>query len=191
MNENFTQFAFTQATREIQEKYGSRRAYAQMEESGDRFLLTPQEVGFIQSRDSFYLSSVGENGWPYMQFRGGPKGFLKVIGDHQLGFADYSGNRQFISSANVKADGRTVLFLMDYANKQRVKIWADAEMHFAEDVPELVEQLRDKEYPATIERVFTFTIRAFDWNCPKYIPQRYTLEEIKNNPSLLKYLSDA
>ena len=190
MRENFTRFAFTDSVRELQSHYGSRDAYARMEKSGDRFILTSEEVDFIENRDSFYLSTVSENGWPYVQFRGGPVGFLKVLGDNQIGFADFQGNHQYISSGNIKSVGKASLFLMDYTKKERLKIWADAQMQFAEDAPELVEKLRDEDYPAKIERVFTFTVRAYDWNCPKYIPQKYTLDEIRSNPALLKSLTE-
>jgi len=102
MNQNFTTFAFTDTTRMLQERYGSRKNYAHMEKSGDRYLLTWREIDFIQSRDSFYQSTVGENGWPYVQFRGGPAGFLKVLDEQTIAYADFRGNKQYISTANMQ-----------------------------------------------------------------------------------------
>lgn len=181
MNQNFTQFAFSESARALQEHYGSRKNYARMEESGDRFLLTSQETAYIETRDSFYMASVGENGWPYVQFRGGPKGFLKVLGDRSIGFADFKGNRQYISAANIKDQGKVSLILMDYARRERLKIWAEAEMHFAVDVPDLAERLTVPNYKAKIERVFVMQIKAFDWNCRQHITPRFTEEEIRAN----------
>ena len=188
-NRNFTRYAFGPSARALQEEFGSRDAYRRMEESGDRFVLTDREIGFIESRDSFYLSTVGENGFPYVQFRGGPVGFLKVLGPSRLGFADYSGNRQFISSGNIRETGKACLFLIDYPTRQRVKIWAEAQMTLADGDSPLSRALRDPQYPANVERFLTFDILAYDWNCPKYIPQRYTLEEIRRDPELLRQVN--
>lgn len=127
MTDNFTELAFTESVKAQQEKYGTRTAYEKMERGGKfRNQLTWQEQEYIKNRDSFYLSSVGENGWPYIQFRGGPKGFLKVTGDNTLAFADFRGNGQYISTGNFHANKKTVLFLIDYVKKQRLKIWAEA-----------------------------------------------------------------
>jgi len=126
MNENFTKYTFTESVKQVQEQYGSRDSYARMEQSGDRNMLTDREIPFIENRDSFYLATVGENGWPYVQFRGGPKGFLKIIDDTTLGFADFRGNRQYISAGNIISTKKTSLFLIDYPSKQRLKIWASA-----------------------------------------------------------------
>ena len=184
MTKNFTQYAFTPTVKDLQSRFKSRPAYERMEKSGDRYILGAGEASFIQSRTSFYLSTIGENGWPYLQHRGGPNGFLKIVDATTLRFADYTGNRQYISTGNIMDNEKTCLFLMDYPKQQRLKIWAHATVQFADDVPELVTQLQDDEYPAKIERVYTFEIQGFDWNCPKYITPRYTLEEIKNDPAL-------
>lgn len=180
MAKHFMEFAFNDSVRNVQEKYGTRAAYQKMESRNEfRNQLTWQEKGYIKNRDSFYLSSVGENGWPYMQFRGGPKGFLKIIDDNVLAYADFRGNGQYISTGNINATKKTVLFLMDYTQQQRLKIWAEAKVLHADDHPELLEKVKMPDYSATIERIFTFKVHAFDWNCPQHITPRYTKEEIE------------
>ena len=181
MTENFTELAFTDSVKALQEKYGTRTAYSRMERGGKfRNQLTWQEQRHIEDRDGFYLSSVGENGWPYMQFRGGPQGFLKVIDDHTLAFADFRGNGQYISTGNFIDNNKTMLFLMDYPNKRRLKIWAEAEVLDAADHPELASQVVLPDYEAIVERIIVFKVHAFDWNCPQHIIPRYTQEEIQN-----------
>ena len=180
MTDNFTELAFTDSVKAQQEKYGTRTAYARMEQGGKfRNQITWQEQKHIHDRDGFYLSSVGENGWPYMQFRGGPKGFLKVIDDNTLAFADFRGNGQYISTGNFIANQKTMLFLMDYPNKRRLKIWAEAEVLDPAEHPELAEKLIMPDYQATVERIIVFKVHAFDWNCPQHITPRYTQEEIQ------------
>jgi len=191
MNQNFTKFAFTDSVRKEQERYGSRQSYARMEESGDHYVLSAREIPFIQSRDSFYMATVGENGWPYMQFRGGPKGFLKVLGSTTLGYADFRGNMQYISTGNINSSRKASLFLMDYPSQKRLKIWAGSEVLEAEQDAELLEKLKMPDYNAPIERLIIFRIQAYDWNCPQHITPRYTTEEIsegvaKSNPDILK-----
>ena len=186
MTDNFTELAFTDSVKALQEKYGTRTAYSRMERGGKfRNQLTWQEKKHIADRDGFYLSSVGENGWPYMQFRGGPKGFLKAIDDHTLAFADFRGNGQYISTGNFIDNNKTMLFLMDYPNKRRLKIWAEAEVLEAADHPELAQQLVMPDYEATVERIIVFKIHAFDWNCPQHITPRYTQEEVKDSQQAL------
>ena len=190
MNKNFTQLAFTPSVKVIQEKMGSRKNYQRMEESGDRFILTRQEKAFIESRVDFFISTVGENGWPYMQHRGGPKGFLKVLSDDTLGFADFKGNRQYISSGNIASNGKAMLFLIDYPTQQRVKIWVEAEYIPKEEAGEYLEQLVPEGMNDNVVSVFILKIQAYDWNCPKYITQRFTAEEfvkyvLPQNPELL------
>ena len=181
MTDNFTELAFTESVKALQEKYGTRTAYSRMERGGKfRNQLTWQEKKHIADRDGFYLSSVGENGWPYMQFRGGPKGFLKAIDDHTLAFADFRGNGQYISTGNFIDNNKTMLFLMDYPNKRRLKIWAEAEVLDPADHPELAQQLIMPDYEAIVERIIVFKVHAFDWNCPQHIIPRYTQEEIQN-----------
>jgi predicted pyridoxine 5'-phosphate oxidase superfamily flavin-nucleotide-binding protein len=186
MTDNFTELAFTDSVKALQEKYGTRTAYARMERGGKfRNQITWQEQRHIEDRDGFYLSSVGENGWPYMQFRGGPKGFLKVIDDNTLAFADFRGNGQYISTGNFKDNKKTMLFLMDYPKKRRLKIWAEAEVLDPADHSELAEQLTPPDYEATVERIIVFKVHAFDWNCPQHITPRYTQEEIKDSQQVL------
>jgi predicted pyridoxine 5'-phosphate oxidase superfamily flavin-nucleotide-binding protein len=179
MNQNFTRFAFTDSVKEAQERYGSRATYARMETSGDHYVLTEREVPFIESRDSFFIATVGENGWPYVQFRGGPKGFLKVIDETTLGMADFRGNRQYISVGNINSTRKASLFLIDYPSQKRLKIWAESELVDAGENPELLEKLQVPDYTAVIERLITFKIQAYDWNCPQHITPRFTAEEIK------------
>jgi predicted pyridoxine 5'-phosphate oxidase superfamily flavin-nucleotide-binding protein len=135
-------------------------------------------VGFIARRDSFYIASVSETGWPYLQHRGGPAGFLKVLDEKTLGFADFRGNRQYISVGNLKSDDRVSLFLMDYANQTRLKILGRARVINSADA-ETLQRLALPEYRAQVERGIVITIAAFDWNCPQHITQRFTLDEIE------------
>ena len=179
MNQNFTKYAFTKSVKEAQAQYGSRKSYARMEESGDRYVLTEKEISFIESRDSFYLATVGENGWPYVQFRGGLRGFLKILDNTTLGFADFSGNRQYISVGNINSSKKASLFLIDYPSKQRLKIWGEAEVLETNQYPELLEKLSLPDYKEIIERLIVFKVQAYDWNCQQHIIPRFTEEEIK------------
>lgn len=178
MNQNYTRYAFTDSVKAVQEAQGSRTAYARAECAGDRYRLTSDEAHFVENRDSFYLSSVGENDWPYVQYRGGPKGFLKVLDSQTLGMPDFSGNRQYISTGNINAIGKVMLFLIDYPTRQRLKIWANADVLQLDHYPELTQKLKLVEYPARTERLLRFRIQAFDWNCQQHITQRFTIEEI-------------
>ena len=194
MNQNFTKLAFTESVKKTQEQYGSRNSYARMEESGDKYVLTNREIPFIQARDSFYMATVGENGWPYMQFRGGPKGFLKVIDNTTLGFADFRGNMQYISMGNLSTTNKASLFLIDYPTQQRLKIWAESEVIEAGQDQEMLRSLEKPGYEAHIERLITFKILAYDWNCPQHITPRYTTDEIKEgivnlDPDIIKSCS--
>jgi len=179
MNRNFTRFAFTESVKKAQERYGTRRSYARMETAGDRYVLTDKEAAFIQSRDSLYMATVGENGWPYVQFRGGPRGFLKVIDATTLGYADFRGNGQYISTGNIQASHKAALILMDYPSQQRLKIWVEATIIEAELDEALAQQLTMPDYEARIERLVMFAVQAYDWNCPQHITPRYTADEIK------------
>ena len=178
MNQNFTKFAFTENVKKVQEQYGTRHSYARMETSGDRFILTPNEISFIQSRDSFYMGTVGDNGWPYVQFRGGPKGFLKVIDDTTIAYVDFRGNGQYISTGNINTSNKTSLFLMDYPSQRRLKIWAESTIIEANENEKLLKQLQMDGYKARLERLVVFKIQAYDWNCPQHITPRYTANEI-------------
>lgn len=142
----------------------------------DRF--TDNEKAFIGERDSFYIASVSETGWPYVQHRGGARGFLKVIDDRTLAFADYRGNRQYISTGNFAANDRACLFLMDYTRRARLKIYAHVEKVALDDEPSLTEMVMDDAYRAKQERIFRLKLEAFDWNCPQHITPRFTEDEI-------------
>ncbi len=191
MSQNFTNFTFTESVKKAQEHYGSRRTYSRMESSGDRYLLTEREITFIQSRDSFYMATVGESGWPYVQHRGGPRGFLKVIDNTTIGFVDFRGNMQYISAGNMNSSRKTSLFLMDYPSQQRLKIWAESEVIDANQDSELLQTLEIPGYKAHVERLIILKIQAYDWNCPQHITPRYTTEEIaeeiaKSTPDIVK-----
>jgi len=179
MNKNFTRLAFTDSVKKAQQHYGTRKAYARMETSGDKYQLTALEVEFIHSRDSFYQATVGDNGWPYVQFRGGPQGFLKVIDDTTLGYADFRGNGQYISTGNLQAGNRISLILMDYARQQRLKIWAEVDILDPATNESLLQQLSMPDYKARIERLVALKIEAYDWNCPQHITPRYSVDEIE------------
>lgn len=177
MAHRFAEIAFTPAVRARQAEQGSARAYdahLQAEEERNR-LIGPDEADFIGSRDSFYMASVGETGWPYVQHRGGPAGFLKVLDPETLGFADFRGNRQYVTLGNLSGDDRVCLFLMDYARKARLKLFGRA--HVTED-PVQIARLRLEGYPARIERGLLITVAGFDWNCPQHITPRFTAAEI-------------
>ncbi len=181
---NFADLAFTPAVKATQERFGSRQSYARLEGRESRTELGAEEIPFIAARDSFYISTVGENGWPYIQYRGGPKGFLRVLDAKTLGFADFRGNRQYISAGNIDGSKRSCLFLMDYPAQERLKIWAEAEI--SED-PNVLRRLTDPSYRATVERAILFRVLAFDWNCPQHITQRYTPTEFTTAfPGLLQ-----
>jgi uncharacterized protein len=176
MSQHFGDIAFTPAVQAVQIARGSRRAYAAQAaraDGDDR--LGGDEVAFIEARDSFYLASVGETGWPYIQHRGGPVGFLRVLDAHTIGFADFSGNRQYISVGNVGGDDRVCLFLMDYPHRTRLKILGHARLT---ESPEDLARLVVSEYRAPIERGWVITVAAFDWNCQKHIVPRFTIADI-------------
>jgi predicted pyridoxine 5'-phosphate oxidase superfamily flavin-nucleotide-binding protein len=181
MPHNFGSFVFTPVVKALQERYGSRRQYAKLEKaSGSPDRLGSEESSFIADRDSFYLASVGSTGWPYIQHRGGPKGFLKVADDRTIAFADFSGNKQFISAGNLTTDARVALILVDYPHQARLKILGRAEILEGERAGQWIERVRDPGYKAAIERVFVIHVDAFDWNCPQHITPRYTTEEIQD-----------
>lgn len=179
MAKNFAEIAFTESVKAQQQKYGSRRSYARMEAMARGNEITENEAEFIAERDGFYLATVGESGFPYVQFRGGPKGFLKVIEPKKLAYADFRGNMQYISVGNLTRHDKAALILMDYANRQRLKIYARIEIVEAKDAPELIAKLQDASYDAEVERAMLLHVEAFDWNCPQHITQRFTVEEIR------------
>ena len=180
MAHNFGSLVFTPLVKALQEKYGSRRQYARMEVGHpSRDLLGPDESAFIAELDHFYLATVGSSGWPYIQHRGGPQGFLKVIDDHTIAFADFRGNKQFISTGNIGTDNRVALILVDYPRQARLKILGRAEVFEGEAAREWIERVREPSYKAVIERVYVIRVEAFDWNCPQHITPRFTANQIQ------------
>lgn len=177
----FSKIAFTDAVRALQERYGSRASYARVEaREGDDVSLGTEEIDFIESRDSFYLGSVTSDGWPYVQHRGGPRGFLKAIDATHLAFADFGGNRQYISLGNLATNDRVSLFLMDYPTRTRFKVLARARVVDPADDAGLAAKLAPPDgYRGKVERIFVLEIAAWDWNCPQHITPRYTAEEIE------------
>ena len=179
MPHRFAEIAFTPDVRAAQVRYGSRQGNARLEAlAGPNDALGDVETEFIAARDSFYLATVSETGWPYIQHRGGPPGFLKVIDPRTLAFADFGGNRQYVTVGNAASNDRAALFLMDYANRRRLKLLGRIEVR---DVgaapPELVFQVGLPGYRARIERVIVIRVEAFDWNCPQHITPRFTAAE--------------
>lgn len=178
MSYGFLDIASTPSVRAAQAEMGVQDFWTNLptDRSFDRF--TENESAFIASRDSFYMASVSETGWPYVQHRGGPQGFLKVIDDRTLAFADYRGNRQYISVGNLAVNERVCLFLMDYPRRARLKIYAHAEKLALDAEPALTERLATPSYRAKPERLFRLRLDAFDWNCPQHITPRFTEAEI-------------
>lgn len=180
MGHKFAEITFTKEVKKVQSEQNSRAGYARWENSLDvNNLLRQQEIDFILNRDSFYMASVSETNWPYVQHRGGPEGFLKVIDDKTIGFADYAGNRQYISTGNFRSNDRVSLFLMDYPNKTRLKILGRISIINTDNMDELA-ALKSMDFKAPVERGFIIHIEAYDWNCPKFITPRYTETQIEN-----------
>lgn len=180
MARNYVHTLFSDAARAMQAVDGSREAYARMEDGADGApdQLTAKEAEFIALRDSFYLASVTPDGWPYVQHRGGPAGFLKLLDGNRLGFADYRGNRQHVTTSNLAADPRCSLFLVDYPNRRRLKILAHGAVVQADQDPALLASLMPDGYRALAERAYVFEVVGFDWNCPQHITPRFTEHEI-------------
>jgi predicted pyridoxine 5'-phosphate oxidase superfamily flavin-nucleotide-binding protein len=179
MGHRFAEIAFTESVQEVQQQNGSDKAYARFHGGEDsNHLISQREADFISARDSFYMASVSETGWPYVQHRGGPAGFVRVIDEQTLGLADYRGNRQYVSVGNLRKDDRVSLFFMDYPNQTRLKMLGHVRL-IGEDESELLTQLGTPDYRAKVERGFLISIEAFDWNCPQHITPRYTKAEIE------------
>ncbi len=181
MTHRFAEIAFTDAVKAAQARDGSRAQYQRMtERGGPNAELAEREAAFIAARDSFYLATVGATGWPYVQHRGGPPGFLKVIDPRTLAFADFGGNRQFVSVGNAATNDRVALFLMDYAHQTRLKLLGRMRLFDLGDAPpEIVFEVELPDYPARIERVAVIEVAAFDWNCPQHITPRFTASEVR------------
>ena len=185
MTYGFLDIASTPSVRAAQEANGSRELWQRFDgdRASDRF--TENVIAFIEARDSFYLASVSESGWPYVQHRGGPTGFLKVLDETTLGFADFRGNRQYISLGNISADDRVAVILMDYPNRARLKILAHMEVRELDAASDLASRLALPRYRGKPERAFLLHLETFDWNCPQHITPRFTAAEIETAVSPL------
>ena len=177
MPRQFGTIAFTPAVKAMQEKMGSRENYERFVAKGaDNNTITPDLAEFIASMEGFYLGTVTSNGYPYIQFRGGKAGFLKILGEKTVGFADYRGNVQYISVGNLAEHDQAFLFLMDYRHRRRLKILGRARI--VENDPTILAQVQDADYEAIVERAIIFEIEGWDWNCPQHIPVRYSQAEV-------------
>jgi predicted pyridoxine 5'-phosphate oxidase superfamily flavin-nucleotide-binding protein len=183
MGRRFHELAFTPLVKEHQQEHGSRRQYERMTQNSPAGnSLGPSEKEFIRRRDSFYMASVGETGWPYVQHRGGPKGFVHVMDPSLIGFADLRGNKQYISLGNLEHDARVALFFMDYPNQTRLKILGRVEVHENDErSAALMESFRPADKSSVVERIILIHVEAFDWNCPQHITPRYTIEELEES----------
>ena len=180
MTQSFGSLVFTSAVKALQERYGSRRQYERLEQRGEQHDgLSAQETEFIAERDSFYIATLGSTGWPYIQHRGGPPGFLKVFDQRTIAFADFRGNKQYVSAGNLATDAHVALIMVDYPNQARLKILGNAQILEGKAADGLIERVRSPAYRAVIERVFVIRVEAFDWNCPQHITPRYTEEQIR------------
>lgn len=179
MGHKFADIMFTDQVKAIQKQQGSFENYQSWSNYEDfNYLIDDTIKQFLAQRDSFYIASVNQNDWPYVQHRGGPKGFVKVFDEHTLGFADFSGNRQYVSTGNFKENDKVSLFFMDYANRRRLKVLGRVTQVSLTET-DLIEKLKVANYRAKVERGFLIKIEAYDWNCPKFITQRYDTEQVQ------------
>ncbi len=186
MTSRYLNLVFTPSVKALQERNGSRDAYAKRDGGSEPDRLTENETKFISARDSFYMASIGAGGWPYVQHRGGPVGFIKVLDDRRIGIADFRGNRQYVSVGNLADDDRVALFLMDYPRRTRLKLLGRARAVDLAHAPDLAAAMVDEGYGAKVERGFIIEIEAFDWNCPQHISPRFTVAEIEPSIATLK-----
>lgn len=185
MGRRYSDIAFTPSVRALQEAHGSRDAYARHDGADEpRVELGPEERAFIAARDGFYIATVSQTGWPYVQFRGGPPGFLRVLGAANLGFADFRGNRQYVTAGNLASDDRVALFLMDYPHRRRLKLFGRVRTLERGNDPDLVDRLAPPDYPVAVERAFLIRVEAFDWNCPRHITPRFTTADVAREPAI-------
>lgn len=177
----FAELAFTPSVQALQERYGSRTAYARTRSAtGSRDGLGPREAQHLANADSFYIATVSETGWPYVQHRGGPRGFVKAISPTRIAFADFGGNRQFVSVGNATRNDRVSLIVMDYPNRRRLKLLGRLRFSTTEEAdPELVFAVQLPGHRAHLERIAVIDVEAFDWNCPQHITQRFTLADFE------------
>ncbi|MFB7633778.1 pyridoxamine 5'-phosphate oxidase family protein [Streptomyces sp. NPDC056149] len=175
----FAQLAFTENVRRTQEEHGSAGAAARLVTDDGPDLLTSSEAAHIESRDGFYLASVGEDGWPYLQYRGGPPGFVHVLDERTLAFADVRGNRQYITTGNVRGNDRVALFFMDYPHRTRLKLLGHATALAPDERPELAAELESRRTDGRVERLLTVRVEGVNWNCPQHITPRFSEDELR------------
>ncbi len=187
MPHKFAEIMFTDAVKSIQTDYGSRKMYTRMEAGTADYnnLISPHEAAFISARDSLYMATINEAGWPYVQHRGGPLGFVKILDEKTLAMPDFRGNRQYVSVGNLTKDDRVSLFFMDYPNKTRLKLLGRVEL-VGLDQPKIIGKLQMPDYRGHIERGLVIKVEAFDWNCPQHITERYTIPDIEKSVSTLQ-----
>ncbi|MDP2332854.1 MAG: pyridoxamine 5'-phosphate oxidase family protein [Reyranella sp.] len=180
MPHRFAEIAFTPTVKKVQEQLGSRLSYARMEDAPEAINhhLSEAEAGFIAARNSLYMATVSETGWPYIQHRGGPTGFVRLLDETTIGFADFRGNRQYVSVGNLMTDDRVSLFFMDYPNRTRLKLFGRAKIVDLDDQTTL-SRLETPDYRARVERGLLIKVEGFDWNCPQHITERFTLDEVR------------
>lgn len=176
---NYGKLAFTDAVKALQDKNGSRRTYDRMEKMHVTTGLSDNEIAFIENQDHFFMASFGENGYPYIQHRGGPAGFLKVLDAKTLAFVDFTGNKQYISMGNLQTNPNVALIMVSYPQRARLKVYAKARIVALADDPSLFERIDPDDYPHRPERMLVLDVQAFDWNCPQHITPRYTVEDIE------------
>lgn len=182
MSRGYGKIAFTPAVSDVQAYYGSQEFFVRQgsrrEDAQGPDPLTEREREFLSERDGFYLATLSDSGWPYVQFRGGPEGFLRTVDDSTVGWADFRGNQQYISTGNLAGIDRVSLIAVDYVGRRRLKLFGRAEVTTFEKDPELVRSLSDPDYDAVVERAVLVRVEAFDWNCPQHIPSRFSPAEI-------------
>ncbi|MDZ4840885.1 MAG: pyridoxamine 5'-phosphate oxidase family protein [Hyphomicrobium aestuarii] len=186
MTSRFLNLVFTPSVKAAQVANGSRDAYARRDSASEADRLTENEIAFIAGRDSFYMATVGAGGWPYMQHRGGPPGFVKILNERTLGLADFRGNRQYVTVGNLVDDDRASLFFMDYVRRARLKLLGRVRAIDLAEAPELSAALVDQDYGAKIERGLIIDVEAIDWNCPQHITPRFTTAELTPTIEALK-----
>jgi uncharacterized protein len=183
VSKHYGTIAFTDDVRAVQCHHGSQAFYDRKRIAGEATPgpdpLTEDERDYLAERDSFYLATVSDTGWPYVQFRGGPKGFLRVLDVHSIGWADFRGNLQYISAGNLAGDNRVSIIAVDYVHRRRLKIFGHARIVTAEEDPQLADALKDPAYKAVVERAVVIDVEAFDWNCPQHITPRFTAAELE------------
>jgi predicted pyridoxine 5'-phosphate oxidase superfamily flavin-nucleotide-binding protein len=184
MSKHYASIAFTDDVRAVQSEHGSEEFYGRKVAAGKASVgadpLTDDEKDYLSERDGFFLASVSETGWPYVQFRGGKPGFIRSLDDHTIGWADFRGNLQYVSTGNVSGDDRVAIIALDYANQRRLKIFGHARIVTIDEDPELVRSLTDDSYDAVIERAVLVDVEAYDWNCQQHITPRFTVAELES-----------